>query len=170
MTVYVHTTVDDEREAEKATQALLDAGFAARDIDIIERRGRTVGHARVDRRSRVLTGAGLGTAAGAILGSLAFSNPGVWFSDLPQLSISVGAGIGAVFGLVAGGITGVGFQRTVPSFHAHPQAIAVGVHAPKSRVASAAEALKRLGKEEVVAGTETDAIDRLIGTATRVHP
>lgn len=162
MSVYVHTTVSHENEAEILTQRLLDAGFASRDVRVIQLRGQGVEHVPLMARPRVGPAALGGTVVGALLGALVFYTPALWFQQTPGLELTSFAVLGSVFGAIAGGVAGFGWFRTSPRFDRRSHAIAVGVHTAPARVAQASRALSDEGAHsEVIAGTEHDAAVRL---------
>lgn len=107
----------DQRRAERAVQALVDAGFTANEISVVAQDRERAEAVADDTGQDVAEGAGIGAATGGVLGGItglllgatALAIPGIGVVVAgPLAAILGGAGIGAVGGGIAGALAGLG--------------------------------------------------------------
>jgi hypothetical protein len=165
MTRTIIALFDDIRQAEKAVQELVQAGFSSEDVSILANdvKNESLAADEPVEDESAADGAGIGAGIGAVVGGLGGLLVGLGALALPGIGPVIaagplaaaltglaGAGAGAVAGGVAGGLLGALVEMGVPEENAHYYAEGVRrgstlviLRAPDDRTNQAVEILNR---------------------------
>ena len=144
----------DVVQAQKSITALLDAGVAERDVDILLIDHGEIHEVGLEHKTLVPHGAALGGAAGAAVGLGLVAVGGVpgLFAAGPVLAILQGLGGGAAAGFLVGALGGLAWWKSeadVPSELLESNAIIVGVPVSEDRLEKMREVLGAVGVERI---------------------
>jgi hypothetical protein len=147
--------------AERATQNLIDAGFAPEDTSILMSEGTRGRDFKVENSTKAPEGAVTGATVGGVLGAVAaglvalgtLAVPGVGLVAAgPIVAALSGLGAGAAAGGLVGGLVGLGVPEHEAKFYdeeLRKGGILVGVYAHGDRVKLAREILDAAGATKV---------------------
>jgi hypothetical protein len=147
--------------AERATQNLIDAGFAPEDTSILMSEGTRGREFQVEHSTKAPEGAVTGATVGGVLGAVAaglvalgtLAVPGVGLVAAgPIVAALSGLGAGAAAGGLVGGLVGLGIPEHEAKFYdeeLRKGGILVGVYAHGDRVKLAREILDAAGATKV---------------------
>ena len=144
----------DIPQAQKTVAALLEAGTAERDVDILLIHHDEIREVDIEHKTLVPHGAALGGAAGAAvgLGLVAVGGiPGL-FAAGPVLAILQGVSGGAAAGFLLGALGGLAWWKSeadVPADLLEMDAILVGVPVSDDRLEHLAGVLEAVGVERI---------------------
>lgn len=149
------TAICSEREAaQKAIEALVDAGVASEDVSVLVVDDGEVSEAPMQHKTLVPQGAAAGSAAGAVVG-LASVAAG-WLPGLlavgPALAALQGLASGAAAGTLMGALAGLGWWKSeadIPAEEIESGGILVGASIADERVGPILDALKSAGARRI---------------------
>jgi hypothetical protein len=165
---FVHALFRDRQHATRAVDALVNSNFAPTEIGALVADERMhVEELVIARKTIVIGGLVVGFLVGAVGGIVVLTSLGLIALGTPA-GVFTGAALGALFGLFAGGLGGLGYWRYVIDFprqELRVGTILVGVATQRARVDEARRALGSAGARRTHVSSKRLATQRALSWA-----
>ena len=164
MSVLTYAIFDNEKQAARAVDALVENDFTMDDICVLLREGpegAVVEEMPMEVKTEVGPGMVIGAAVGAVGGALVAVGSGLIAAG-PLLALLQGAVGGGAAGMLTGFLAGLGYWHDAADFPHHKlkgEAVLVGIMSDRrDRIDVARKTLKAVGAKQVHVRTRRQAI------------